>query len=84
MSNSKMFCLLFWMKEKSITVLEEPEDLKNINEGENVEMYINEKPYEAILLARSGNVKKNFIAFSNFLRSRKNINICNVFNNIFL
>lgn len=49
-----MWCLVFWKKEKTRTVMKESEELKNIDEGEEVELYVEKKPYKAVLLARSG------------------------------
>lgn len=50
----KIFCLIFWVKAKSRTVLEQSEDLKGKNEGDEVIIPIDGKELAAILLRRSG------------------------------
>lgn len=66
---AKTFCLVFWIKDKSKTVMEEPQDFKDIDEGGEVNIFYDKKSYKAILLARSGkNVSNNFC---NYFRLKK-------------
>lgn len=50
----KKFCLIFWKDEKSYSVMEEPEDLSTISNGEEIDIPMEDTSYKGVILARSG------------------------------
>lgn len=57
MSQTVKYCLVFWKNDKTVSVLEEPEELKKISDGNEADLIEHGVSYKIIIVARSGEYK---------------------------